>query len=159
MEDIINDQMVINGLANKKIAAADRDDENLNIKDFSYEEYYKMLIRDNHWLTEEIEKDPNYEIKYTLKEGGEELVSSALESIKSYVEHNNYYLQDLLDAMAELGIKASSDLDKLVNLSGVIENRKQSLLLLGVSSQLFSLLCLLFLFRRLLMVNRLNRRT
>ena len=159
MEDIINDQMVINGLTNKKIAAADRDDENLNIKDFSYEEYFKMLIRDNHWLTEEIEKDPNFEIKYTLKEGGEELVSSALESIKSYVEHNNYYLQDLLDAMAELAIKSSSDLDKLVNLSGVIENRKQLLLLVGVSSQLFSLLCLLFLFRRLLMVNKLNSKT
>ena len=159
MEDIINDQMVINGLTNKKIAAADRDDENLNIKDFSYEEYFKMLIRDNHWLTEEIEKDPNFEIIYTLKEGGEELVSSALESIKSYVEHNNYYLQDLLDAMAELAIKSSSDLDKLVNLSGVIENRKQLLLLVGVSSQLFSLLCLLFLFRRLLMVNKSNRKT
>ena len=159
MEDIINDQMVINALTNKKIAAADRDDENLNIKDFSYEEYFKMLIRDNHWLTEEIEKDPNFEIIYTLKEGGEELVSSALESIKSYVEHNNYYLQDLLDAMAELAIKSSSDLDKLVNLSGVIENRKQLLLLVGVSSQLFSLLCLLFLFRRLLMVNKLNSKT
>ena len=38
----------------------------------------------------------------------------------------NYYLQDLLDAMAELAIKSSSDLDKLVNLSGVIENRKKN---------------------------------
>ena len=32
-----------------------------------------MLIRDNHWLTEEIEKDPNFEIKYTLKEVGKNL--------------------------------------------------------------------------------------
>ena len=53
--------------------------------------------------------------------------------------------------MAELGIKASSDLDNLINESSKIENRKQLLLLLGVSSQLISLLCLLILFRRLLM--------
>ena len=149
--------MVINGLINKKITAADRDDENLNMKDFSYEEYYRLLIRDNHWLAEELEKDSNFEIKYTLKEGGEELVSSALETIRSYVEHNNYYLQKLLDAMAELGIKASSDLDNLINESSKIENRKQLLLLLGVSSQLISLLCLLILFRRLLIINKKSR--
>lgn len=152
MEDIINDQMVINGLINKKITAADRDNKNLDMKVFSFEEYFRMLIRDNHWLTEELEKDPNFQIKYTKEESGEELISSALETIKSYVEHNNYYLQDLLNTMAELGTKASFDLDRLINASSRIENRKQLLLLIGVSSQLLSLLSLLILFRRLLMV-------
>ena len=53
--------------------------------------------------------------------------------------------------MAELGIKTSSDLNEFLIYSSEIENRKQIMLLLGVTFQLLSLLSLLVLFRRLLM--------
>ncbi len=152
MEDILTDKMVIDGLSGRTIQAANTDNEKLDQKIFSFEEYFKRLIDDNHWLTEQFDKDNNFEIKYTDLEGNEKTVS-ALVTIKSFVEHNNNYLQDLLEAMAELGIKSSSDLDSLINTSSKVENRKQLLLLLGVSSQLLSLLCLLILFRRLLMIN------
>ena len=145
MEDILNDKMVINGLSGRTIQAANTDTEKLDQKIFSFEEYFRRLIDDNYWLTEQLEKDNDFEIKYTDLEGNEK-TASALETIKSYVEHNNSYLQDLLEAMAELGVKASSDLDSLINTSSKIENRKQLLLLLGVSSQLLSLLCLLISF-------------
>ena len=76
--------------------------------------------------------------------------NSALKTIRAYVEHNNYYLQYLLDAMAELNNSTSDELDKIIQLSSTIETRKQLILLLGVVAQLLSLLCLLILFRRLL---------
>tara|TARA_B100000242_G_scaffold8516_1_gene5648 strand:- start:73 stop:870 length:798 start_codon:yes stop_codon:yes gene_type:complete len=150
MEDILNDKMVIDGLSGRTIQAADTNNYELDQKEFSFEKYFRGLIEDNHWLTEQLEKNPDFVIKYEDLDGIEK-TSSALETIKAYVQHNNNYLQNLLDAMAELGIKASSDLDNLINESSKIENRKQLLLLLGVSSQLISLLCLLILFRRLLM--------
>jgi len=153
MEDIFNDKMVSNGLSGRTIQAVDNDTEKLDQKIFSFEEYFRKLIDDNHWLTEQLEKDNDFEINYTDLDGVEK-IASAMETIQSYVEHNNSYLQDLLESMAELGSKASSDLDNLINTSSKIENRKQLLLLLGVSSQLISLLCLLMLFRRLLMINK-----
>ena len=153
MEDIFNYKMVSNGLSGRTIQAVDNDTEKLDQKIFSFEEYFRKLIDDNHWLTEQLEKDNDFEINYTDLDGVEK-IASAMETIQSYVEHNNSYLQDLLESMAELGSKASSDLDNLINTSSKIENRKQLLLLLGVSSQLISLLCLLMLFRRLLMINK-----
>ena len=152
MEDILNDKMVIDGLSGRTIQAADTNNYELDQKEFSFEKYFRGLIKDNHWLTEQLEKNPDFVIKYEDLDGTEKQ-ASALETIKSYVQHNNNYLQNLLDAMAELGIKASSDLDNLINETSKIENRKQLLLLLGVSSQLISLLCLLVLFRRLLIYN------
>ena len=150
MEDILNDKMVIDGLSGRTIQAADTNNYELDQKEFSFEKYFRGLIEDNHWLTEQLEKNPDFVIKYEDLDGIEKK-SSALETIKAYVQQNNNYLQNLLDAMAELGMQASSDLDNLINFSSKIENRKQLLLLLGVSSQLISLLCLLILFRRLLM--------
>ena len=52
--------------------------------------------------------------------------------------------------MAELNNSTSEELDKIIQLSSTIETRKQLMLLLGVVAQLLSLLCLLILFRRLL---------
>ena len=52
--------------------------------------------------------------------------------------------------MAELGIEASKNLNLLIKDSSTIENRKQLILLFGVVFQLLSLLCLLILFRGLL---------
>jgi len=156
MEDIFNDKMVSNGLSGHTIQAANTDTEELDQKTFSFEEYFRKLIDDNHWLTEQLEKNYDFEKKYTDLDGIEKTVS-AMELIQSFVEHNNDYLQNLLEAMAKLGTKASSDLDILINASSKIENRKQLLLLLGVSSQLISLLCLLILFRRLLMINKRSR--
>ncbi|WP_440927815.1 hypothetical protein [Candidatus Pelagibacter sp.] len=153
MEDIINDQMVIEGLKDKKIKATDTSSEELNQKEFSFAEYFQYLIDENHWLTGELEKDPDFVIVLTDKDGND-TESSALETTKAYVEHNNYYLQDLLNTMAELGTNASKDLDKLINESSKIENRKQLMLLFGVVFQLLSLLCLLILFRGLLIYKK-----
>jgi hypothetical protein len=151
MEDIINDDMVIDGLKDRKINATDTDNSELNQKTYSFAEYFQYLIDQNHWLTGELEKDPNFVVNYT-DQNGNETESSALQTTKAYVEHNNLYLQDLLDAMAELGIEASNNLDLLINESSTIENRKQLMLLFGVVFQLLSLLCLLILFRSLLFV-------
>lgn len=153
MEDIINDQMVIEGLKDRTIEATDTSSEELNQKKFAFAEYFQKLIDDNHWLTGEIEKDPNFIVVFTDKDGND-TESSALETIKAYVEHNNLYLQDLLNSMAELGIKASKDLNIQIKESSTIENRKQLMLLLGVVFQLLSLLCLLILFRGLLLINK-----
>ena len=153
MEDILNDKMVINGLSGRTIQASDTNNYELDQKEFSFEKYFQKLIEDNHWLTRQLEKNSNFVIEYEGLDGTKK-TSSALETIKAYVEHNNNYLQNLLDAMAELGIKASSDLNDLINESSKIENRKQLLLLSGVSSQLISLLCLLLLFRRLLLTSK-----
>ena len=144
LEDILNDSLVIDGLKDKKIKASDREDENLSIKEFDFKEYFELLIDDNYWLTEQLEKNPDFVIEVDGVE------SSALQTIKAYVEHNNYYLKYLLDAMAELNNSTSEELDKIIQLSSTIETRKQLMLLLGVVAQLLSLLCLLILFRRLL---------
>ena len=149
MEDIINDEMVIEGLKNRTIKATDTSSDELNQKTFSFAEYFQYLIDENHWLTGELEKDPNFIQTYTDGDG-KIYQSSALETTKAFVEHNNYYLQDLLDAMAELGIEASKNLNLLIKDSSTIENRKQLILLFGVVFQLLSLLCLLILFRGLL---------
>ena len=144
LEDILNDSLVTDGLKDRKIKASDREDENLSIKEFGFKEYFELLIDDNYWLTEQLEKNPDFVIEVDGVE------NSALRTIKAYVEHNNYYLQYLLDAMAELNNSTSEELDKIIKLSSTIETRKQLILLLGVVAQLLSLLCLLILFRRLL---------
>ena len=149
MEDIINDEMVIEGLKNRTIKATDTSSDELNQKTFSFAEYFQYLIDENHWLTGELEKDPNFIQTYTDRDG-KIYQSSALETTKAFVEHNNYYLQDLLEAMAELGIETSKNLNLLIKDSSTIENRKQLILLFGVVFQLLSLLCLLILFRGLL---------
>ena len=52
------------------------------------------MIEDNHWLTEQLEKNPDFVINYEDLDGIEK-TSSALETIKAYVQHNNNYLQNL----------------------------------------------------------------
>ena len=129
LEDILNDSLVIDGLKDRKIKASDREDENLSIKEFDFKEYFELLIDDNYWLTEELEKNPDFVIDVDGVE------SSALQTIKAYVEHNNYYLKYLLDAMAELNNSTSEELDKIIQLSSTIETRNY-MLLLGVEAQL-----------------------
>ena len=97
---------------------------------------FRKVIDDNNLLIEEAEKDLN---------------NLSLDTIEIFLQNNNLYLQNLLDIMAELGIKTSSDLNEFLIYSSEIENRKQIMLLLGVTFQLLSLLSLLVLFRRLLM--------
>ena len=149
MEDIINDFMVKDALKVKTIEAGDLDDPDYKLKNFKFEEYIRVLIENNHWLTEEISKDPD-----RMFEGAPGKWYSAEDGIKAHVEHNNFYLNDLITVLGELNVEASIMLQELVNNSSVIETRKQLMLLLSVVAQLLSLLFLLILFRNILNLKR-----
>tara|TARA_B100000780_G_C21007829_1_gene403459 strand:+ start:160 stop:912 length:753 start_codon:yes stop_codon:yes gene_type:complete len=145
MEDIINDFMVKDALKVKTIEAGDLDDPEYKTKIYKFEEYIRILIDNNHWLTEEITKDSNSDF-----ESQPGIFNPVEDVIRAHVEHNNYYLHDLLNVLATLNIESSSKLKDLINNSSIIESRKQLMLLTGVVSQLFSLLFLLILFRNIL---------
>jgi hypothetical protein len=149
MEDIINDFMVKKALESKTIEAGDLDDPDYKLLIFKFEEYIRILIENNHWLTEEISKDPD-----RMFEGTPGKWYSAEDGIKAHVEHNNFYLNDLITVLGELSNEASIMLQELVNNSSVIETRKQLMLLLSVVAQLLSLLFLLILFRNILNLKR-----
>ena len=145
MEDIINDFMVKKALESKTIEAGDLDDPDYKLKNFKYETYIRTLIENNHWLSEEISKDSD-----GMFEGEPGKWYPAEDGIRAHVEHNNYYLNDLLNVLAKLNVEASIALKELVNNSSIIETRKQLMLLLSVVAQLLSLLFLLILFRNIL---------
>ena len=149
MEDIINDFMVKKALESKTIEAGDLDNPDYKLKNFKFEEYIRVLIENNHWLTEEISKDPD-----GMFEGVAGKWYPVEDGIRAHVEHNNFYLNDLINVLGELNNEASIMLQELVNNSSVIETRKQLMLLLSVVAQLLSLLFLLILFRNILNLKR-----
>ena len=145
MEDIINDSMIKNALSSKTIEAGDLDDPDYKIKVYKFEEYIRILIANNHWLSDEITKDPDSGF-----EGADGKFYAVEDGIRAHVEHNNFYLHDLLNVLATLNVESSIKLRELINNSSLIESRKQLMLLSGVVAQLFSLLFLLILFRNIL---------
>ena len=145
LEDIINDSMVKKSLSSKTIEAGDLDDPDYNLKVYKFEDYIRILIDNNHWLTDEISKDPDSGF-----EGQDGKFYPVEDGIRAHVEHNNFYLHNLLNVLAELNIESSEILKELINNSSTIESRKQLMLLSGVVAQLFSLLFLLILFRNIL---------
>jgi len=149
MEDIINDFMVKKALKSKTIEAGNRDLEDYKIKTYKFEEYIRILIEQNLWLTEEISKDPDSGFA-----GKDDKYYPVEDGIRAHVEHNNFYLNDLINVLAELNTEASIMLQELVNNSSVIETRKQLMLLFSVVAQLLSLLFLLILFRNILNLKR-----
>ena len=149
MEDIINDFMVKKALKSKTIEAGNLDLEDYKIKTYKFEEYIRILIEQNLWLTEEISKDPDSGFA-----GKDDKYYPVEDGIRAHVEHNNFYLNDLINVLAELNTEASIMLQELVNNSSVIETRKQLMLLFSVVAQLLSLLFLLILFRNILNLKR-----
>ena len=52
---------------------ADTNNYELDQKEFSFENTFRGLIEDNHWLTEQLEKNPDFVIKYEDLDGIENI--------------------------------------------------------------------------------------
>ncbi len=148
LKDIISDKMIISTIETKTFEAADRQDPDLKMKNYKYEEYYNMLIEDTNDTIQLFREDPNFTIE--LDDGS---IVNTFEILKAYVGNNNFYINTLLNDMAIFVVNSGKKLKSLVLKSSDIESKKQLMLLLGVVAQLLSLLFLLILFRRLLVGN------
>ena len=67
----------------------DLDDPDYKIKVYKFEEYIRILIANNHWLSDEITKDPDSGF-----EGADGKFYAVEDGIRAHVEHNNFYLHE-----------------------------------------------------------------
>ena len=74
--------------------------------------------------------------------------------IQYRVEYNTFYLYDLASDLAGLIGFSGKKIDTINTEISTIQTNKQLMLLMGVVFQLLSLLCLLFLFRNILSMNK-----
>jgi hypothetical protein len=165
IEDIFRDGSIKKVFLNKKIEAENMQEfvETLTLKDinikggpeipmkvFKYEDFFMSLVKQSNEIIDLIKKEPN--LKLELDES--KLILNSMDLIQSHVEYNTFYLYDLASDLADLIRLSEKKIDIINTEISSIQTNKQLMLLMGVVFQLLSLLCLLFLFRNILSMNR-----
>jgi|TARA_Y100000294_G_C8543205_1_gene332058 hypothetical protein len=167
IEDIFRDASIKKAFLNKTIEAPDvralqhLTEEQFNIgggpeiptKIFGYENFFTELVENNYTIAESLDEDSDF----TMKLDDSKIIMGPADFIQAQVEWNNFYLSDLGNNLVDLVNFSEKKIDKTNNEISSIQTNKQLMLLLGVTFQLLSLLCLLFLFRNLLSLNKLSK--
>ena len=120
------------------------------MKIFRYEDFFLHLVEFSLEIANLTDEDPD--LKLELDDS--KIIIGALDLIQNQVEYNNFYLYDLQNDLVDLIKLSEIEIDKTHNKISSIQTNKQLMLLLGVVFQLLSLLCLLFLFRNILSMNK-----
>ncbi len=167
VKDIFRDGAIKKAFLNKTIEAEDLralellTEEAFNteggpeipMKIFGYENFFMELVENNYNIAELADvNDPDL----TLKLDDSKIIMGPTDVIQAQVEYNTFYMADLLNNLADLINFSEKKIDEINNEISSIQTNKQLMLLLGVAFQLLSLLSLLFLFRNLLTLQKLN---
>ncbi len=155
MEDIFTDGYIKSIFSEKKLKAADRSDE-LKIKEYNYVEYFKMMIDENHLMSDAVNENAKIDSEFWHVDGeifmldGKKLKIS--EVIQPTVEHNMYYLAQFNKILLKEIVKIEKEISNNSLKIYEINSSRQTFLLIGVCTQLISLFFLILLFRNLLII-------
>jgi len=168
IEDIFRDGSIKKAFLNKTIEAENIQEfvevssmEDFNIKGgpeipmkvFKYKDFFMSLVKQSNEIIDLIKKEPN--LKLELDES--KLILGSMDLIQYRVEYNTFYLYDLASDLADLIGLSGKKIDTINTEISSIQTNKQLMLLMGVVFQLLSLLCLLFLFRNILSINKIRK--
>ena len=165
IEDIFRDGSIKKAFLSKTIEAEnlekfveDSSLEEINIKGgpempvkiFKYKDFFMSLVKYSNEVIELVKEEPNLKIELD----DSKIILGAINLIKNQVEYNTFYLYDLVNDLADLIGFSGKKIDTINTEISTIQTNKQLMLLMGVVFQLLSLLCLLFLFRNILLMNK-----
>ena len=165
IEDIFRDGSIKKTFLNKTIEAENIEEfaentslEELNVKGgpeipmkvFKYKDFFMSLVEQSNTNIDLIKEDPNLKLEFD----DSKIIVGAMDLIQNQVEYNTSYLYHLVNDLSDLIGFSGKKIDTINTEISSIQTNKQLMLLMGVVFQLLSLLCLLFLFRNILSMNK-----
>jgi hypothetical protein len=122
------------------------------MKVFKYKDFFMSLVEQSNTNIDLIKEDPNLKLEFD----DSKIIVGAMDLIQNQVEYNTSYLYHLVNDLSDLIGFSGKKIDTINTEISSIQTNKQLMLLMGVVFQLLSLLCLLFLFRNILSMNKKN---
>ena len=123
------------------------------MKVFKYKDFFMSLAEHSNKVIELAKEEPNLKLEFD----DSKIIVGAMNLIQNQVEYNTFYLYDLVNDLAGLIGFSGKKIDTINTEISTIQTNKQLMLLMGVVFQLLSLLCLLFLFRNILSINKIRK--
>ena len=164
IQDIFRDRSVIRKFSDKTIKSENVDElvnqgldgfnkkggPKITYKTYDYVSFYLKLVERSFYISDFIEDKPNA----TFEMDAGRIKIDPIQILQSQTEYNNNYLHDLNGDLNDASRSSEKKIDDISKDIASIQSNKQIMLLSGVAFQLLSLLCLLILFRNILLLTK-----
>ena len=153
-EDVFRDDDIKKAFKDKTIKQRIDDDQE-NIKETNYKEFFDNLAKTSHYISDRINENLKYNSEFWHQPDGKVRIENGkkittVEVLRRFIGENSWYINKFVVDLIEIINQNEIKTDKINKEIYKTSQEKQLLLLFGFVSQLLSILCLIILFRSFL---------